>query len=148
MQDAPRSQLGPIPMCADHRGWTQSGRTCGLAKGKVVTTFKAKPFVADDTQTNPVISLHWLESTGTEPRVLPPTLPGFRALWVVPITLHPRLGPHFPLLDSLPPPLLPPESGVARHCAAHPQGRSCRPPWPCACTGSGRVWTAAGADCT
>lgn len=90
-------------MCADHRGWTQSGRTCGLAKGKVVTTFKAKPFVADDTQTNPVISLHWLESTGTEPRVLPPTLPGFRALWVVPITLHPRLGPHFPLLDSLPP---------------------------------------------
>ena len=75
MQDAPRSKLGPIPMCADHRGRTQSGWTCGLAKGKVVTPFKAKLFVADDIQTNPVISLHWLKSTEQNPACfLPPSL--------------------------------------------------------------------------
>lgn len=70
--------------------------------------------------------------------LLPPSLAG----WTVTSAPAWALTPLPPMGHSC---LSSPPSPSGLH-AAHPRGWSCRPLWLCACTGSGRRWTAVVAD--
>lgn len=124
------------PATVNTRPTSQTWRPQGArpGPGKAVTSRTAKTLSGGQY----VISSHRLLKTpgpSTGPACFPPSQAS---------GLCPCLGPTSSLLDS--PRTSPPSrSGRAGPRAAHPQGRPCHPPWPCACTGSGRVSTAAAA---